>query len=533
MILLLLFNVTSYSWASISTGYYADFNGGLVFLRLIQPPNSINSYLIAVLPNEKTGYKVEQINDIKAQITEHSISLNSAFLAINLSDGEIRGHTLVFKIPTSSGKVQNLTFSSISIDSWNQKLSKYKENREHSVKLQQWHNTIFTYLQSCYDTYSLDSSDVESAIKSSYVDSENFKSAYNNIQKAGVAITNAKKQLEQAQKKLLEKKELLKTKQKLADDAQAILDKKTEIANQTGNSTDTDAATEAENVYSNAYSVTLDVSKEISDAELDVQTAEDNVRQANDYLCDVNIDIRSAYLSQIDNNQKGVRAYAQGSRLHYLMQQLSPLANMPVLNLSIQKYIFQKKRVIFHAPSRYAIRYGILLPKEVVFGEMTKSGWIVTAIDNTLVWISPQADSDAVLHADEFGQNILSTAKHFPLPIENSNETSDQLTNKSALFVKAVFGKSGVLLPKGINDQVGIGVEIPRDTKGLWIVGDRLYISTLGATINTVGIYSGNGKFVYFTDKGISAEENIPDAGIIHVMRSKELLTDVTPPLLH
>ena len=63
-----------------------------------------------------------------------------------------------------------------------------------------------------------------------------------------------------------------------------------------------------------------------------------------------------------------------------------------------------------------------------------------------------------------------------------------------------VYGRLGVNMPRVSSQQARIGSEVPRKSIN---PGDLLYFNTAGSSINHVGIYVGNSKFIHAPRKGM------------------------------
>jgi cell wall-associated NlpC family hydrolase len=114
-------------------------------------------------------------------------------------------------------------------------------------------------------------------------------------------------------------------------------------------------------------------------------------------------------------------------------------------------------------------------------------------------------------------------------------------TFNDADFVRIVFMRHGISLPKLAKDQAAIGYDVPHDVAAgdasQWSRGDRLYFALHHPFIDHTGIYIGQGQFMHITENpanhGITVDkltDSYYATHLVAVRRSQELLAEPVAP---
>jgi len=115
------------------------------------------------------------------------------------------------------------------------------------------------------------------------------------------------------------------------------------------------------------------------------------------------------------------------------------------------------------------------------------------AILSFLFLSSCASDIGGWFHNSDDRTRIVRTARQFlGVPYKNGGTTPDGFDCSG--FVMYVYEKNGVLLPRSVKSQYGVGKKIRR---GEMKTGDLVFYNTLRKRFSHVGIYVGENRFIH------------------------------------
>ena len=181
---------------------------------------------------------------------------------------------------------------------------------------------------------------------------------------------------------------------------------------------------------------------------------------------------------------------------------------------------------IYKTPSFKAVSRGVVPANETVIIQMKKSGFTgVLLEDGTTGWIADPAvrqvpievfakrtylpsrimgyDSGKIPFSE-----IITHSMAFSKTPYVFGGTSINAGMDCSAFVREIFKRMGISLPRTAREQANVGVDVPRDPEQM-LVGDRLYFRYKNSYIDHTGIYVGNGYYIHCnaSKHGVSCDE--------------------------
>ncbi len=182
--------------------------------------------------------------------------------------------------------------------------------------------------------------------------------------------------------------------------------------------------------------------------------------------------------------------------------------------------------IIYKTPSLKAVSRGVVPFNEKVVIQMKKSGFTgVLLEDGTTGWLLDSAVRQipievfakrTYLPAGIMGYDsgkipfseIITHSMAFSKTPYVFGGTSINAGMDCSAFVREIFKRMGISLPRTAREQANVGVDVPKDPEYM-LPGDRLYFRYKNSYIDHTGIYVGNGYYIHCnaSRNGVSCDE--------------------------